>query len=553
MKEFKLLKFLDIFKGVYIRLGIDYEVMRRILQVKLTMDARRPTTIINNNAKEKKDKNNFNMGLLMYAFYGLLFGMMAIAPMPIFYTMTTIFTVILLFVTLAMISDFSAVLLDIRDKSIISSRPVSNRTLNMAKTIHIAAYMLSIVFALGLVSIIITSVRFGIIFGLIFILELAYMSLFIIFFTSILYYVILSLYDGEKLKDIINYFQIAFTMLIFIAQQFSGRVFSLVGDKVVYTPKWWHYFVPSMWMASPLAMLKEGVKYNSYIYHMICLLVIPFVFFLLYVKFIAPSFEYKLQKMSSVEGSRRKGAIKAWWEEKKVQLLCRSNMEKAFFRFITNMLSSERKLKLQIYPLMMMSIIFPLIMLISTSSLRGSFNEAISNLKGSKVYFFMYFSSIFIASYVSIITRSESYKAAWIYRAAPIHKPSEIYRAGVKAVIVKFSIPVLILQSVLFIALCGIRILPDILVILINTFLVTLLTLYINKKELPFSKDMLIVNKGQSGKGFLTLIIVAVIGIIHFAISHFTYGTLILGILCTGILILMWKYTFNFGWNKVEL
>jgi hypothetical protein len=553
MKEFMLLKFLDIFKGMFIRLDIDYEVMRRILQVKLTMDTRRPTTIINNNAKQKEDRNNFNKGLLMYAFYGLMFGMIAIAPMPVFYTMTTIFTVILLFVTLAMISDFSAVLLDIRDKSIISSRPVSNRTLNMAKTIHIAAYMLSIVFALGLVSIIITSVKFGIVFGLVFILELAYMSLFIIFFTSILYYVILSLYDGEKLKDIINYFQIGFTMLIFVAQQFSSRVFSLVGDKVVYTPKWWHYFVPSMWMASPLTMLQEGVKYNSYIYHMICLLVIPFVFFLLYVKLIAPSFEHKLQKMSSVEGSRRKGRIKAWWEEKKVQLLCRSNMEKAFFRFITNMLSSERKLKLQIYPSMMMSIIFPLIMLISTSSMRGSFSQSINNLSSSNVYFFMYFSAIFNATYVSVITRSESYKAAWIYRAAPIHKPSDIYRAGVKAVIVKFSIPVLMLQSAVFIALCGIRILPNMIVILINMFLITLLCLHINKKELPFSKEMLAANQGQTGKGFLNLGIIAVIGIIHFALSHFTYGTLIFGVLCTSALILMWKYTFNFGWNGVEL
>lgn len=553
MREFKLLKFLDIFKGIFIRLGIDYEIMRRILQVKLTMDTRRATTIINSNAKQKEDRNNFNMSLLMYAFYGLMFGMIVIVPMPVFYTMTTIFTVILLFVTLSMISDFSAVLLDIRDKSIISSRPVSNRTLNMAKTIHIAAYMLSIVFSLALVSIIATLVKFGIVFTLVFVLELAYMSLFIIFFTSILYYVILSLYDGEKLKDIINFFQIGFTMLIFIAQQFSSRIFTLVGGKLAYTPKWWHFLVPSMWMASPLAILEEGVKYNSYIYHMICLILIPFVFFLLYIKLIAPSFEHKLQKMNSVEGSRRKGRVKTWWEEKKVKLLCRSNMERAFFRFITNMLSSERKLKLQIYPLMMMSIIFPLIMLISTSSMRGSINETISNLRNSRIYFFMYFSAIFNSSYVAIITRSDSYKAAWIYRTAPIHKPSDIYRAGVKAVIAKFSIPVLLLQSVVFIALCGIRILPNMIVIIINMFLITLLSLFINKKELPFSKEILAANRGESGKGFLTLAIVAVIGLVHFSVSRFIYGPLILGILCTGTLILIWKYTFSFEWNKVEL
>ena len=41
MEEYKLLKFLDKFKGLYTKVGVDYEKMRIILKIKLTLDRRR--------------------------------------------------------------------------------------------------------------------------------------------------------------------------------------------------------------------------------------------------------------------------------------------------------------------------------------------------------------------------------------------------------------------------------------------------------------------------------------------------------------------------------
>lgn len=48
------MKFLDRFKGLFERLGIDYYIMRRILQVKLTLDGRRTPTTMINSSKIKK-------------------------------------------------------------------------------------------------------------------------------------------------------------------------------------------------------------------------------------------------------------------------------------------------------------------------------------------------------------------------------------------------------------------------------------------------------------------------------------------------------------------
>jgi hypothetical protein len=257
--------------------------------------------------------------------------------------------------------------------------------------------------------------------------------------------------------------------------------------------------------------------------------------------------------MSTVGEARRKKRFKIWVEEKKVQVFCRSNMEKGFFRFINNIISSERKLKLQIYPLLMMSFIFPLIFLVSFSARKSSFSEIINNISNSRMYFFMYSSVMFNSSYVSLIARSESYKAAWIYRVAPIHKPSDIYKACIKTVIVRFSLPLFLVQGALFVSICGVRIIPNLLIILVNLLLITLIGLSISQKELPFSKEILVTNKDSSGQAFIAMIIVGLIWAVHYGVSFLKYGAPVFGIVCLGALILMWKYAFNFDWKDIEL
>lgn len=48
MKDFTILKLLDRFDFLFKKMGVDYPIMRRILQVQLTMDERRVPTILTN-------------------------------------------------------------------------------------------------------------------------------------------------------------------------------------------------------------------------------------------------------------------------------------------------------------------------------------------------------------------------------------------------------------------------------------------------------------------------------------------------------------------------
>ena len=75
MRDFPSLKLLDRFEKVFTTFGVDYHIMRKILQVKLTMDGRRVPTIFSQNnsksEKQQKDKNHYinRYGFTCYLVY----------------------------------------------------------------------------------------------------------------------------------------------------------------------------------------------------------------------------------------------------------------------------------------------------------------------------------------------------------------------------------------------------------------------------------------------------------------------------------------------------
>ena len=69
MKDFKTLQVLDKIQFVFVKMGIDYEMMRKILHIKLTMDERKVPTIFNQASnKNKNEKKTATSNL-----YGFMF------------------------------------------------------------------------------------------------------------------------------------------------------------------------------------------------------------------------------------------------------------------------------------------------------------------------------------------------------------------------------------------------------------------------------------------------------------------------------------------------
>ncbi|OPD37300.1 ABC transporter permease [Clostridium botulinum] len=556
MEDFKILKFVDKFKFIYEKLGVNYASMRTILKLKLLMDNRRVPTIYKDKENDNK-KNTFKKSLLLYGLMGVFLAVFIFIPSPMVVKMSINIGAIMFLIMSTMIADFSSVLLDIRDKNILNTKPLDPKTINAAKTTHILIYITSISGAIAGSTLIGGLIKYKFKFFIIFFFQIILISFFTMFFTAILYYFILKIFDGEKLKDIINYFQIVLSVVLALGYQIIPRVFDFTGVNVNFKIKWWSYLVPPVWFGAPYSLIIEHNNGREYVLLSIMCVAIPIIIFGIYYKFIVPYFEENLQKLDSSIG--KKGSLeeaKGIRNKRYTSIFCRDKIENVFFRFSRNMISTERKLKLKLYPTLAFAVIFPFLMLIGSFSKYESVSQAFNEFSKGNYYFSIYLSVLMLVASIELLSQSEKYKGSWIYIVLPIDNPGKIQKGALKGFIFRYIFPVFLSVCIIFFIICGLRILPDIIVMFFSMLISIVAVQSLYKKELPFYKDF-----QSNGEGSITTFLVygGLTGIffgLHKLIRSFIEYNFAIYIYI-GILIIinmiLWKKIFNISWKQAQL
>ncbi|WP_138420389.1 hypothetical protein [Aquibacillus sediminis] len=516
MREFQSLKILDTFKKGFEVFGVDYEVMRKILEVKLTMDQRRVPTMFNQSTKKKEDNNQFLKSLGMYLLMSLILIPLVLGD-HYFFQMSLVFGIVMFIVMTSMISDFSTVLLDVRDKVIIGTKPVNARTINTAKVIHVTIYLFCITGTLTALPLIVSLVQQGFLFFIVFVVELILLSFLIIMFTALIYIGVLRFFDGEKLKDMINYVQIMLTMMMLVGYQLVIRSFEFVDFQMNITIHWWQYLIPPMWYGAAYEWLLQHNQGQSIMVLSILGLVVPILALLVYLRLI-PSFERNLDKLLSqnTKATKRGTFYREWW----ANILCHTKEEKTFFLFANQMLSHEREFKLKVYPTIGFALFFPFLFLFNDLRLR-SFAE----MSNSKLFLTIYFCILIIPTGVQMIKFSENYQGAWIFKATPIKYVANMYRAATKALLIKLFFPVFLLLSVVFIFIFSIRIIVSLLVVGLTASLFSVICYKVlNKSDLPFTDSFAAAQQTETAKHFALFAVIGVFVGIHFFSLSVPYG-----------------------------
>lgn len=539
MKEYSILKFLDLFEIIFKKMDIDYPAMRKIIQVKLLLDSRRISTVMQGNTDKKdQDKNNFYKSLIMYFFIGLIMIPFIFMGDNYLFQMTIIFSLFMFFMTTTLISDFSSVLLDLRDKEIILSKPINNKTLNMAKIIHITIYTSMITFAIIGPSLIAALIAKGFLFFIIYLIEVILINLFLLVLTGLVYLLILRFFDGEKLRDIINYVQIGLTITITVGYQLIGRIFDIVNlGEIDLSGKWWSIILPPMWFAAPFEFFLNNDKSILVMLFSLLALLVPILSILIYIKAM-PAFESNLQKLSSV-GGRTKDKSKI--SHRIVNIVCRSSEERTFYRFTNNMIRNEREFKLRVYPSLGFSIVFPFIMLFN--SVRGS---SLAQIADSKAYFNIYFAAFFLPSLMQFIGNSGNYKGAWIYKVMPIKDYEPVFRGAIKSVFINLFTPVVLLISFIFLMIFKFKIIDQLIIVYLNLILATFIVFILFKKDLPFSRAF---ETTERRNGFfkllLSVVAIGILVLIHYFSHRIGFGSYIYLFIQIIVIFVSSKYIFN--------
>ena len=480
MEDFFSLKILDLFRPLFEAFGVEYEKMRLIVNMKLTLDKRK------NNSSE--NKNSLMQSVILYLIIGFVASRIIVMPLDIMTKMTVLFALIFVMLLTCFITDFSSVILDTYDRHIIGITDVKDITLNMAKIVHIIIYISIISLSISAFSIIMILMAYNIGFCLLFILCMILMDFLLIMMTSVIYYLLIKIFKGEKLKDVLNLFQIFMILVFSIMYYFITSSLSDIQINYTFSINAYDLFIPFMWFASLFCVIFYGKIQTLYIIMAILGIIVPILSILIYIK-LTPAFERNLDKLEQVSYNEKDSKSKKSFVSKLANKICKNNEEKSFFEFIYINLSRDREFKTRVYPTLASGIIMPLVLLIVTYDRSMSIMEYLKSLSTTNNFLNIYLAVILLQNCILLLKYSKEYEASFIYDVLPISKKKNIYSAEFKVIIIKLFVPVFIIIGLPYLILFKAKFIVHLLIAFVSTIFISMGTFRVNDKSLPFSED----------------------------------------------------------------
>lgn len=546
MKNFISLRVLDFLSRGFTALGVEYPLMRRLLQTKLTLDTRRTPTLMAQQNQKVDEHSRFIRSMWMYAFLGLLFMVLIWEPGSPFVGLSVFFGMLMFFLATSMISDFSAVLLDVSDKSILFTKPIKPVTISVARFMHILIYLSILCGSLAGPGIVAVAVKYGPVAMLLMVAALILICVFTVSATSLLYTILLRYYDGEKLKDVINVVQIISVVTVTAGYQLIGRMFRFIDMTLVFTPKWWTFFLPPAWFAAIIDAALAQEHSVSTVSLAIMGVLLPILGLVFHIKVVAPSFEQNKAKLTTSERvrgyreplSRRVIALLARW-------VSSSCVERSMVKFTHTMLTKERSTKLRLYPTLGLSIAFPAILALSTALKGSSLAAVLENIRQGNSFLMIYVSAGMLGSLTTMLFFSDSYRGGWVFGALPITDVHQLIKGATKGLVLTYITPAFLIIGVVFLPLIGLHRTLDIVVMFISSVLVATILVNMLSKRAPFSEQYIHAQTNVMGPSFAVMGIVAIIAGVHALIVGHHAVVLLLGVVLLGIVIALWNDRIN--------
>lgn len=508
-------------------LGGDYAQFRAILEAKLVLDSRRQGMFANPHPSRKRASGAFNLTLLLFGFMGASAGATLLMVEPPLLSVGIIHLFIMTMMTMSLLADFSSVLLDTADNLILLPRPVSGRTLVLARLAHIATYLGLLTLSLSLGSLAFGTWKWGLAFAPVFFMTLVLSILLVLSLAGMLYLGVLRFAGRERLRDIIVYVQVIMTAFIVLGYQqvlpklmvFAERQFAGLEHRV------WAYLLPPVWLAAPVDMLVGRAAMPQIVMTGEALILPPLALLLL-IRYLAPRFQESLAGLEAGAGGRfvgraglRRRSLGGWiaW------VVGRDRTGRALFEFLWRLCSRDRHLKMRAYPSLL---VIPIAVFGIIAAGQRNLAAALEQLpQTSKHLLALYVACATVPPIVALAGYSDEYEAAWVFLALPFQRPGRILLETVKVVGLRFVLPIHAVICGLVLLVWGRRAMLDVLVATAALVLVTVSLAYLMARRLPFSQRMGTGERaGGFGGVFLHLVVPALIGVTHYALRPWPWA-----------------------------
>ncbi|MBC3785421.1 hypothetical protein [Spirosoma utsteinense] len=551
-----ILYILDRLQGVFRAVGADYGQLRAIVEVKLTMDNRRSIVSLGRYGKQSGENNsNFTRILGIYTFVGGLIslGMLTRSDSDrMFFPLTLQFSYVMSLCAMTLISDFSSVILDSSDNQIILPRPVSSRTLWLARIIHIASYLFAIALSASVVGVLIIGYRFGALAGILFLIMSLLAAVLMVFLTNVFYLVLMRFISEEKLREVINYFQIVMAVVFYGGYQLLPRLMdteTMITEALEH--QWWHFFVPPMWMAGAVEIVIKPVIDPTHLLFLGLSLFMPFAGLWFMNRFLTANFTQTLINIDqearpsalaqAVPSARGSGPA---WVERLSNLVTTSPLERAAFAFTWRITGRDRKFKLKTYPQLGFGLAYVVIMSIQGQSLGSS---------GFFYLFALYFAGIYVMVAQYQLGLSDNYRAAWVYGSAPIREPGDVLSGSLKALIIKLLTPFYILLAGYILFRYGTDKTPDVILAFFNSLIMLISAALLSTRHMPFSVEQDAVKQNNTARGLVVGLVLGVVGFSHYGLTLIPYGVICAVPVSAVMFWVLFRQYRRTSWTQIEM
>jgi len=521
-----ILKLFAPFRWFIEKMGADYDQFIRILKLKLTLDDRRVNRYSkkSGNAQEKTLIKQSFFQVFMGTFFAL-FLVLVKDPFTFFYLSHTF---LMAMMAMMIISEFSTILFDTTDNVIIQPLPIKGNTISLARNAHVFVYLAMMAFCISLISIIVAIYKFGNMAGLIFVFTIFLNVLFTLFFANILYLGIMRIVSGERLKNLLMYFQIFIAIFFMAAYQIGLKmVDKTVIQDMVLQVHWFTYLLPPAFFSGLIDALTTLNFDQSHLLFIAEALIIPPFAIYCTGKYLTPVFNRKLMdleqgdRVSKIKSETAKASL---WYKMMSSLLVHTTDEKAAFKLMWKMTGRERQFKQTMLP----TFAYVILMIIAPNiNKHQSFSDFTS---GYKYLLILYAFTLVAFSLCTALLIGSNQSSTWLFKSLPLKSPASFFKGAINAAFARFFIPFYLIIGIVVCVLWGIKVLPDVFIAFLAIYLITSLLYYFQQPGFPFSLEKTAIQGGMNAiKVFGLMALAGIVGFTHFALlKWFDFANLLL-------------------------
>ena len=416
--------------------------------------------------------------IIIYSLIGGLLAAALVVAKDLFFAGTLLCTYVMFMTGTAVMLDHSAALTAADDYAVLGYRPISSRTYFVVRLTNVLVYTLLLTTLVSYLPVILLFVRRGALDGIAGLLAMYGSSITIAFLLLVSYGTLQRLVGANLLKQVLSVVQLLMSFMVYGGYLLVSRIASQTFLQDFALPRTWLVaLAPPAWFASYFDLVHGDIRLITVVPAALTVVALAAMVRALGGS-LASGFSGQLGEVSVAAASRP--AARTADRQRSAGWIFRAGEGRAMALLIRSQFRNDQKFRLGVLTILPLTALYVFQGISRTGDGSGT--------PGGQFMLVGFAIMMFPAMLKMQLTRSDSYKASWVFFAAPVSR-ARLIRAAKDVVVTMFLLPYLVAVAAVMAYATGdaLHAIAHVLVLGLVSHLVLQTTILLDP-ELPFAK-----------------------------------------------------------------